>query len=353
MEVIYSIGTLGDLIPNEKIDLQLGYEASSNLGFSLIEGENSTTKNVRKRIENYDVFAFSEFKFGEKFVLRPGARYSFQSLFDNQYAISLGARQLFSNGYEARASVGKSFRTPNFEELYSEMVFSGHNYIGNENLIPETSLSYEASVKKNTYFSTGEMLTNNLIISYMDIKDRIDMALVGLDSRGAQINQYINISKYNMWNVSTTNQFRVDNLNVSFGVALVGISQLIENGEFKTEDEYLYSLNLNSSVSYTFPKWNTTFSAYYKYTGKQQQYQVGQTGYVLSEIEPFSLLDVSVRKTFLSNRLEATVGARNLFDIKNLNQTRMNEGGGHAAPTQLLQAYGTSYFLKLSYNLNF
>ncbi len=353
MEIIYSVGTFGDLIRNKNIDLQLGYEAVSNLGFSLIEGENNTTKTVRKRIENYDAFAVSEFKFGEKFTLRPGARYSFQSLFDNQYAISLGARRLFNHGLEARASVGKSFRTPTFEELYTEMVFSGHNYIGNENLIPETSVSYEASLKKNTYFKSGVSMTNNLIVSYMDIKDRIDMALVGLDPGGAQINQYINISKYNMWNISTTNNLTVENFTANFGVAFVGISQLIENGQFRTEDDYLYTVNLNASFSYNYPKWNTVFSAYYKYNGKQQQYVVGQEGYILSEIEPYNNLDVSVRKSFFQNKFEATIGARNLFNITNINQTRMNEGGGHSAPNQLLLAYGTSYFLKLTYNLNF
>lgn len=353
MEVLYSTGTLGDLIKNDKIDLQVGYEAVNNQGFSLIEGENNTTKTIRKRLENYDLFAISEIKLSDKFSLRPGARYSFQSRFDNQNAISLGARQLFEKGYELRGSIGKSFRTPTFEELFTEMIFSGHNYIGNENLVPETSISYEASLKKNTYFNSGTELSNNLIVSFMDIKDRIDMALVGLDQGGAQINQYINVSKYNMWNITSSNQIRVDNLNFSVGVSFVGISQLIDNGQFKTTDEYLYLLNLNSSVSYTVPKWNTVFSAYYKYTGKQQQYVVGQSDYILSEIEPYNLLDLTVRKSFLDRKLEATVGARNLFNIKDINQSRMNEGGGHAVGSQLLLAYGTSYFLKLAYNLNF
>lgn len=265
----------------------------------------------------------------------------------------MGARQLFNSGFEARASVGKSFRTPTFEEMYIEMIFSGHNYIGNESLLPETSTSYEASVKKSTYFSNSGVLINNLIVSYMDVKDRIDMARVGLDATSNPIHQFINISKYNMWNVSSSNQFRTQNLNVNMGVALIGISQLIENGIYRTNDNYLYSLNFNSSVSYTVRKWNTTVSAYFKYTGKQQQWVEGQSNYVISEIEPYSLLDASIRRTFFTGRLETTIGARNLFDIKNINQTRMNEGGGHAPSSQLLLAYGTSYFVKLMYNLNF
>ncbi|MFC6097363.1 TonB-dependent receptor plug domain-containing protein [Flavobacterium qiangtangense] len=352
MEVLYSTGTL-DVLKTDKINLQLGYEAVNNQGFSLIEGENNTTKIIRERLENYDFFAVSELKFSENFSLRPGVRYSFQSRFDDQYAVSLGARRLLKQGFELRGSIGRSFRTPTFEELFTEMVFSGHNYIGNEDLVPETSMSYEASIKKSTTFDSSAALINTVIVSYMDIKDRIDMALVGLDQGGAQINQYINVSKYNMWNVSSSNQFRLNNWNVNLGVAFVGVSQLIDNGQFKTTDEYLYSVNVNTSISYTLPKWQTVFAAYYKYTGKQQQYVVGESGYILSEIDPYSLLDLTVRKTFFNRQLEATIGARNLFDIKNINQSRVNEGGGHSVDSQLLLAYGTSYFLKLAYNLNF
>lgn len=353
-EALYSIGTLSNLIKSDKIDLQIGYEAVSNKGLSTVAGQQSTSKNVDAKLDNYDVFAVSEIKLSEQFSLRPGGRYSFQSKFDNQYAISLGARQLFNRGYELRGSIGKSFRTPTLEELYMEMVFSGHNYIGNENLIPESSTSYEASLKKNTQLESGVMMTNNLITSFMNIKDRIDSAVVGLDDGGAQINQFINVSKYNMWNVSSTNQFQFESFNVNLGASFIGISQVIDNGVLeKTSDKYLYSLNLNANVSYSLLKWNTVFSAYYKYTGKQQQYVAGDSKYVLSEIEPYNVLDLTIRKTFLDRKIEATIGARNLFDIKNINQTRMNEGGGHAAATSFVFAYGTSYFLKLAYNLNF
>ena len=69
---------------------------------------------------------------------------------NNQYASSLGLRYLFDKGIELRGSYGNSFRTPTFEELYSKQIFDGHFFIGNENLIPETSTSYEASIKKIT-----------------------------------------------------------------------------------------------------------------------------------------------------------------------------------------------------------
>ena len=354
MEVLYSIGNFSNFFNNDKFDLQLGYELVNNYGFSLIEGENNTTKTIRERIDNYDIFAVSEVKLSSTFSLRPGARYSFQSKFDNQYALSLGARQLFKDNLEIRASVGKSFRTPNFEEMFNEMIFSGHFFVGNENLTPEVSNSYEASVKKRFSFGSDVAVSTNLIASFMDIKDRIDMALIGFDeTTNNPMYQYININKYNMWNVSTNNQLEYNQWRFNLGASLVGISRLIDDGEFTSDDKYLYSSNLNSSVSYNIEKWNTIASLYYKFTGKTQQFVVGQQGYILSDIESYNWLDASIQKNFFNEKLELTIGARNLFNITDINQTNLNQGGGHSVSSQILLAYGTSYFTKLTYNLNF
>lgn len=184
--------------------------------------------------------------------------------------------------------------------------------------------------------------------------DRISMALIGFDSTtNNPMYEYINISSYAMWNVSSTNQLEYNQWRFSLGAALVGVSQLIDNGELRSNDDYLYSMNLNSSATYTIKKWNAFASLYYKYTGVSQQYVAGQEGYVLSEIDSYNWLDASFQKNFFKNKLEATVGARNLFNITDVNQSNLNQGAGHATSTQILLAYGTSYFIKLTYNLNF
>lgn len=354
MEVLYSVGNFTNFFKHKIIDLQLGYEVVLNDGFSLVDGDNNTTKTINERLDNYDFFAISELKFTDNFSLRPGARYSFQSDFDNQYALSLAARHLFANDFEGRVSVGKSFRTPNFEELYTEIIFSGHYFVGNENLIPETSTSYEANVKKRFSFKSGGILSSNLILSYLDVKDRIESALIGFDpSTNNPMYQYINVSSYAMWNVSTTNQLEYNQWRFSLGAAMIGVSQLIDNGEHQSNDDYLYSFNLNSSANYTIKKWNAVASLYYKFTGATQQYVAGQEGYVLSEIDSYNWMDASFQKSFFDKKLETTVGVRNLFNIKDLNQTNLNQGGGHSVSSQILLAYGTSYFIKLTYNLNF
>lgn len=354
MEVLYSTGTLSNFFPDSKVDLQLGYEYVNNLGFSFVQEANNLFVPITKRIENYDYFVSAEIKATERFSIKPGLRFSDQKMFKDQYASSLGLRYLFDKGVELRGSTGKSFRTPTFQELYSKLIFDGHFFIGNENLIPETSTSYEMSIKKQNLYASGVQLSNMLTGNFLDVKDRIDMALVGFnENTGSPEYQYINVSKYKMWNIASVNQFTKDNWTVHLGASLIGVSQKIENAVFSSDDAFLYSFNVNSSLSYQLPSWKTTFSAYYKFNGKSQQFIETSSEYLISEVDSSNWLDVSARKIFYNNKLEATIGARNLFDIKNINQTKTSETAGHATSAEVLMAYGRSYFVKLTYNLNF
>jgi len=353
VEVLYSTGTFSNFFKDSAVDLQVGYEFVNNNGFSIVDGENNTKTGVRKRLEHYDFFVSSEIKATEKFYVRPGIRVSSQSKFENQYASSLALRYLFENQIELRGSLGKSYRTPTFEELYTKQIFDGHHFTGNENLIPEISTSYEVGIKKTSDFDAGSSLASTFTASYLDVDDRIDMAFVRINESNTPEYEYINISKYRMWNFSTGQQFKTNNLTINVGAALIGISQKLENQVFTSDDKFLYSYNLNSSISYSFPKWNSVFSAYYKYNGKTQQFIEASSEYVISEVEGSSWLDASFRKSFFTNKFDVTLGARNLLDVTNVRQTRTGEGAGHAGPSSQMLAYGRSYYLKLTYNLNF
>lgn len=354
MEVLYSTGTVSNFFSDKKVDLQLGYELVNNKGFSLVQEANNSIVPIRKTLENYDFFISSEIKATSNFSIRPGMRVSAQSKFKDQFASSLGLRYLFDNRMELRGSYGNSFRTPTFDELYSKQIFDGHFFAGNENLIPETSTSYEMSVKKTSFLLSELQISNTFSGSFLHVNDRIDMALVRFNAdTGNPEYEYINISKYRMWNFSTTNQFKKNNLTLNIGAAVIGISQKIENQVFASNEKYLYSFNLNSSISYFVPKWNTTFSTYYKLNGKSQQFIEGTSEYIISDIDSSSWLDASIRKTFFEDKIETTIGARNLLNVTSINQTKTNEGAGHASSSQIMLAYGRSYFFKITYNLNF
>jgi outer membrane receptor for ferrienterochelin and colicins len=364
-KVFYSTGTLSNFFDTKKVDFQLGYELNNELGnASATSGtffnENNQLKDIEKRLENYDLFTVAEINLSDKFSVRPGLRYSFQSIFDNQYASSLGLRYVFKRGLETRASIGKSYRSPNFNELYTYFVDTNHNVQGNPELIPENSTSYELSFKRSCYFDSGAQIANNLAITYLDVNNRIDMVLT--QAVPMMNYKYVNINKYKMWNISTTEQYKYKNWDAKIGIAVVGISQKLDLAalEISSDDKFLYSLQLNSSVSYAIPKWNTLFALYYKYNGKQQQFvagtdENGNAKFYLNAINPYSWMDASARKLFFKNKFEVTVGARNLFDIQSVQQIQNGGTGGvhSSGSSDLLLGYGRSYYLKLTYNLNF
>lgn len=368
-EVFYSTGTLSNFFDNKKVDFQLGYEITNENGFydssvGAFRDDNQVGQDIRKRLENYDIFSVAEISVNDKFSIRPGLRFSFQSAFENQYASSLGLRYLFDKGLEARASLGKSYRTPNFDELYTYFVDSNHNMQGNPDLIPENSTSYEVSFKRACTFDSGAQISNNLAVTFLDVDDRIDMVVTQTIPNWNY--KYLNINKYKMWNISTVEQYTYKNWNVMLGAAVVGISRRLDLAaeNLVSDDKFFYSFRLNSSVSYNIPKWNTLLAVFYKYNGQQQQYVAGtgtdgKAGFFLSELQPYSWMDASIRKSFFKNQFEVTVGARNLFNVTNL-QSVQNGGGdasggahGGGTSTDMMLGYGRSYFLKLSYNLNF
>ncbi len=363
-EIIYSTGTITNFTKNEKFDFQLGYELVNENGFAnatsgMFRDDEQKGSNINKRIENYDVFALAEIDLSEKLLLKPGFRYSFQSKFENQQSYSLSARYLFNKGIEARLSSGFSYRTPNFTELYTYMVDSNHDIRGNENLITEKSNYTEANIKKYTSFKSGISLQNSISSGFMLVNDKISMVLLSVDPISQY--QYINVDDYKMWNISSDNRIGYGNWNFAAGFSLIGVSQKINTGALGTssDDKFLYTFNLNTSLSYNIPEYKTQFTAYFKHNGKVQQFESDandSSKFVLAETASYNWLDFSARKLFFDEKFEVMIGARNLLNIIDIRSNTGSGIGGSAHATSsnnMMLGYGRSYFLKLTYNLNF
>jgi outer membrane receptor for ferrienterochelin and colicins len=363
-EVLYSTGSLTNFFKSKAVDLQAGYEAVSEHGTAsgsagLFRDETNNNTDIRKSLGNLDVYASAEINLSPSLALRPGARYSFQSKFNDQSAFSLGLRKLLPRNLEARITIGKSYRTPNFDELYTRFVDSNHNIIGNEDLTPEQSVSYEASIKKNTTFSSGMQLQDNLSVNFIDVSDRISQVLVAVDPMLAY--QYINIDRYRIINATTSHQVSYKDFEAKAGLSLVGVSQRIDLAALNatSEDNFLFSVQANGSLAYTWAKQKLVFALFYKYTGRFNQVTYStdinnNVSFGLAKIPAYSMMDASVRKSFFGSRLDVTAGVRNLFDITSVQATNSAGTGVHGdAASALMLAYGRSYFLKLTYNLNF
>lgn len=352
----FSRGTFSNLIRAEHFNLQAGYEltnergSGSPLAISIDPNEN----NVTQKLNNYDFFASSEINVNDHFSLRPGARVSFTNLFDNQYVFSLSSKYIFKNNWQLRGIVGSSNRTPSYDELFTYFVDVNHDVQGNPNLNPERGLSAFLHLKKRFSIANDKaQLKHKISLSYLDVKDRIELIVV---EQSPLAFQYNNIDSYKSFGVFFENELKYDRLQVQLGFSVLGVSKILDSNT-NSNDDLLYNFQLNSSINYTIPSWKTTFGLYFKHIGKQYQFvektnAEGNQEFLRGTTDAYSWMDATVKKTFFKNKIETTFGIRNLLNVTDVNTTAFSGGTHNGPPTNLLLGYGRSYFLKLAYNLN-
>ncbi|MFD2822645.1 TonB-dependent receptor plug domain-containing protein [Lacinutrix iliipiscaria] len=354
-KVFFSNGSINNLIKRDHFNFQLGYETRYIEGFDTQATGFQFERDKTQSIYSIATYGSAEYQFTDQFSLRPGLRYEYNSKFNSKLLASLSARHLMNNGFELRLNVGTSYRTPNFEELYYYFVDSNHDVQGNENLEPESGYSAFLNLKKRSWINDVSLL-NAIKVSYLDLSDKIELAVVNTTPLQYK---YINIDAYRLWGLTSENTIKTDLWTFNLGATLQGISRVI-NSEEHAKDNFLYAIQLNTSSTYTVPKWNTAFTLLLKYNGEQQNYLAtssdneGNAIYTKATTDGYGLLDASIKKFFFDNKFQVTVGGRNLLDVTNVSINNASTGGTHASNNSaLLLGYGRSYYLKLLYNLNF
>ena len=354
-DVFFSKGRINNLVKSDVLNFELGYETRHIKGYDTQASGDITQFDRENSQNNYALFGSTELNITNKLSVRPGIRYEYNSKFKSQVLASLSARYLLKNGFELRGNIGTSYRTPNFEELYYYFVDSNHDVQGNENLNPEKGFSAFLNLKKRSWFNNTSLL-NAIKLSYIDVNDKIDLAIV---STLPLKYQYINIDAYKLWGITSENTIKNGNWSFNLGATLQGISR-IANNEVNAENDFLYSFQVNTSGTYAIKKWDTALTVLLKYNGEQNNYiasgtdEDGNSLFSKSTTDAYSWVDASIKKSFFKNKIQATIGGRNLLDVTNVTVSSASSGGIHSSNnSSLLLGYGRSYYLKLLYNLNF
>ncbi len=346
----FSKATINNFTTNKSYDFEVGLEFNAEDGFGSAVSSIINTVDISEKLSNFDVFVTSEYEVNKNLKFKPGVRYSLQSLFKNQLQYSLSTRYLLKNNFELRNVIGSSYRTPSFDELFTYFVDSNHNVTGNENLLPERSYSIFTHLKKATYFKNGKLI-NKLKFGFVNVKDKIDLAVSATEPILAY--QYLNVNNHRSLDYSLENSLHYKDVRFQLNTTLLGIAQYLNNPQ--DINDYVYTFLFNSSLGYNVAKINTNFLVTYKYNGEQFGYVLDTNDeYIKNKLDSYSWLDASVKTTFFKNKLETTIGARNLTNVTRVQSSVSNNSGGqHATNTgSFLLGYGRSYFVKLKYNLD-
>lgn len=334
----YFLRTTGVWTINDQLTLQPGFDIKNDEGSGArIDG--------KKNITDYAVFASAEYKPTARINIRPGVRFSKNSVYDAPPVIpSLNTKFTLSKNFDLRVSYARGFRAPSLRELYFKFVDANHNVYGNPDLKAETSHSFNASLGwQNTGLSTVN-IRSTFTAFYNTFKNQIDFAyLSGTEA------VYMNVARYKNMGGTLENNFAWKRLNATVGVSYIAYYNQLQDDATLTgnKTKFSWAPEANANLTYQFPKLKANIGLYYKYTGKVPTYTYG-TGndIVLAKREAFHWADFTASK-HLFKYFALQAGVKNILDVNRLNST--NAATGVHSGTTNIYAYGRSYFVGINF----
>lgn len=123
-----------------------------------------------------------EFRPDEKWLIIPSVRFDHSDQFSNKLTSNLAATYNAADDVRIKAAIGQGYKTPTVNDLYifwemyaANLGSKGQFYVGNPDLKPEKSLSYELSVEKDW----GDRSTVHLGLFRNEVKDLISTRWTG------------------------------------------------------------------------------------------------------------------------------------------------------------------------------
>lgn len=307
-------------------------------------------------IHDYSLFVSGEWKLTEALLLRPGLRFTENSVYDAPPVIpSLNVKLSLSPVYDLRFGYAKGFRAPALRELYYDFIDASHTIIGNSELKAEQSDSFNASITLNGAENAAVQTRVVLTGFYNHFRNRIDYG-VSLDN--PQVTTLINIDQYKTGGGTLDGMARWKNFQAALGFSVIGTynKYAAMADQYGDSPAFLWSPELNANVAYTMPKLDLTANFSGKFTGARSVYVLATAGAVeqaqLSRTGSFFYGDFMLTKKLLKG-LNLNAGVKNLFDVTTLRNSGGNTGAAHSTGSgPIPYQYGRSYVLGLNYNIS-
>lgn len=326
-----------------KVNFEMGYDINVESASGL------RIKDNDKKIGDYAAFGSLEYQPANGLVIRPGLRFTHNTIYKAPLIPSLNVRYAIANtGLTIRAAYAKGFRSPTLKELFFYFYDVNHNIRGNEELKAENSDNY------NIDFSYAKTQGKNALKAsvggyYNSISNMISLAQA---SDNPIDYTYVNIGEYKTLGMQASAELKVNTFTVSVGGLYTGrYNQLYADGIGK---EFIYSPEFRANIMHTFPKADVTAAVFYKYTGRTPGYAVDAQDNVLqTTISHYQVADASISKGLFDKKIILGVGCKNLFDVKNINTSAAAASGAHSSGgSSMAISTGRNFFVKMDVNLN-
>ena len=337
---IFELMLIKTIISNyqhEKIKYQLGVD----IQYQTAQGQRILHGNQNQN--NYAAFSTIEYLLNKNLTLRPSGRLIHNSNYNAPFIPAFNILYDF-NKYKIRASYAKGFRAPDFKELFLNFVDINHNIVGNSLLLAEESDNYNLNIAyKNNLFRS--IIKTDLSVFYNRIYNKIDLYSSPLNSEQYS---YFNIEEYTTKGGSLNASCYFKKFELNVGASHIGSFNKLS--ETYNSPQYTYSTDYSIS---TLVYINTTskLNLFYKYTGETPSFNLIDNNIVESFSQSYKMMDLSLNKTMFNNIISLTIGAKNLFDVKNIIKNSTDNSVHSSNNNKISIGYGRSYFIRLNFRL--
>lgn len=331
---------------SDRVSLQSGIDFTFNQGSGdRIDGS--------KSINDYAVFVSAEYSPWSALSIRPGLRFIKNTQYDAPPAVpSLNAKYSITSNVEWRFSYARGFRAPALRELYFYFFDASHSIKGNTDLKAEVSNSYSTSFNFKVPTNSGVMMNVKAGGFYNEFENLIAL---GIDPNDQTVYTYVNVLKSRTSGGTLDNSVTWRNLKATLGGAYIGVYNQFNDYD-QSVPSMVWTPEINSVITYSFPRIGLELSGFYKWTGSRQTYQLftetdGSQQVGQGKISSFQWADFTASKS-LGKLLRLSAGVKNLFDVTQLQNSLGVSGGAHSSGGSVPMGYGRSYFVGVSFHWN-
>lgn len=324
--------------PNAKMNFELGYD---------VNYESALGKRIDAQLQymgDYAAFVTTEYKPVSSLVIKPGLRYSYNTVYETPLVPSLNVKWAVTESHVLRGSYARGFRAPSIKELYFMFVDINHNIIGNKSLIAEQSDNFSLS-----YNYSRDMKKCRLRFDVSGFYNNI-FNLITLAQVNSLEYSYINVGRYKTTGVQLGSSVNFKRLFVQGGFNYTG--RYNRFSETESLPNFVYTPEVLANASYKLLKLKTTFSVFFKYTGRLPGYAMSGESVVQTSVQAYEMMDATVTKLFWSERIAFSIGCKNVFDVQNLNSSLVSGGAHSSSSSSMPLSTGRNYFVKLGINLS-
>ena len=261
------------------------------------------------------LFIQDEFRPISAFALVIGGRLDNHSEFGPHFSPKLSSLYRMTDDLRVRASYGQGFRAPDFKNLYLDFtnVTSGYQVLGNPNLQPESSHSWNLGVE----YQVLDGLLGRIHIYRNDLQNLIEAERIGQSAAGGSKFEYQNISEAFTEGFDAEAQVDIDAGSIGGFTSTIGYAYL-RGADKETRLQLLNRSTHNGTLKLAYLHSNSGFQADLRgrYASRWGFFDDGDKVLEPEEFAPsYWVWNIRLSKT-LFKMFKASIGCNNIFDFK-------------------------------------